>query len=83
MCKWHKFNTRNQQSGKTTDEYVTDLHSKAKTCEFWDLTEGLIRDCIMCAIFNDKKQSHLLKKANLTLKPSSQYTQGHATRCGT
>ena len=58
----------NNQVRPLTDECVTDLHSKAKTCEFRDLTEGLPRDCIMCAIINDKIQSRLLKKADLTLK---------------
>ena len=52
---------------KTIDEYVTDLRSKAKTCEFGDLTESLISDRLVCGIINDKTRSRLLKKADLTL----------------
>ena len=33
----HKFNTRNQQPGETIDQYVTDLKTKAQTCEFAEL----------------------------------------------
>ena len=33
----HKFNTRNQQQGETIDQYVTDLKTKAQTCEFAEL----------------------------------------------
>lgn len=33
----HKFNTRNQQHGETIDQYVTDLKTKAETCEFAEL----------------------------------------------
>ena len=42
----HVFNTRNQQPGETIDQYVTDLRNKAKTCEFGELTESLIKDRI-------------------------------------
>ena len=63
----HVSNTRNQKPGETIDEYVTDLRSKAKTCEFGDLTESLIRDRLVCGIINDKTRSRLLKKADLTL----------------
>ena len=67
--KWerHVFNTRNQKPGETIDEYVTVLRSKAKTREFGDLTESLIRDCLVCGIINNKTRSRLLKKADLTL----------------
>ena len=49
----HLFNTRNQQSGETIDQYVTDLRTKAKTCEFGTLTDSLIRDRIVGGIIND------------------------------
>ena len=64
----HIFNSRNQKPGETIDEYVTDLRSKAKSCEFGDITESLIRDRLVCGIISDKTRSRLLKKAELTLK---------------
>lgn len=39
----HLFNTRNQRSDETFDQYLIDLKTKAKSCEFQDLKDGLIR----------------------------------------
>ena len=63
----HVSNTRSQKPGETIDEYITDLRIKSRSCEFGDLTEGLIRDRIVCGIISDKTRSRLLKKENLTL----------------
>lgn len=56
----HIFNTRNQRPGESVDEYVTDLRGKAKSCEFKELTESLIRDRLVCGIISDKTRSRLL-----------------------
>ena len=63
----HVFNSRTQQPGETIDQYVTDLRSKAKPCEFGTLTDSLIRDRIVCGVLSDQTRSRLLKKADLTL----------------
>ena len=64
----HKFNTRNQQPGETIDQYVTDLKTKAQTCEFAELKDGLIRDRIICGIICDRTRARLLKEGELTLQ---------------
>ena len=66
----HKFNTRNQQPGETIDQYVTDLKTKAQTCKFAELMDGLIRDqiVIVCGIICDKTRARLLKEGELTLQ---------------
>ena len=64
----HVFNTRNQQIGETIDQYVTDLKTKAKTCEFGTLTDSLIRDRIVCGIINDQTRGRLLREPELTLQ---------------
>ena len=64
----HKFNTRNQQPGETIDQYVTDLKTKAQTCEFAQLKDSLIRDRIVCGIICDKTRARLLKEGELTLQ---------------
>ena len=64
----HKFNTRNQQVGETIDQYVTDLKTKAQTCEFANLKESLIRDRIVCGIICDRTRARLLKDSELTLQ---------------
>ena len=64
----HVFNTRAQKSGETIDEYVTDLRSKARTCEFGDLMDSLIRDRIVCGIEDDATRKQLLKEKDLSLQ---------------
>ena len=59
----HIFNCQNQKPGETIDEYVTDLRSKSKSCEFGDITESLIWDRLVCGITSDKTRSRLLKKS--------------------
>ena len=64
----HIFNTRNQQPGETIDQYVTDLKTKAKSCEFSTLSDSLIRDRIVGGIINDSTRSRLLRTTDLTLE---------------
>ena len=64
----HKFNMRNQQPGESIDQYVTDLKTKAQTCEFTQLKDSLIRDWIMCGIICDRTRARLLKESELTLQ---------------
>ena len=63
----HVFNSRTQLPGETIDRYVTDLRSKAESCEFGTLSESLIRDRIICGVLSDDTRRRLLKQANLTL----------------
>jgi len=68
MWECHKFNTWNQQPGETIDQYVTDLKTKAQTCEFAQLKGSLIHDRIVCGIICDKTRARLLKESELTLQ---------------
>ena len=54
----HLFNTCNQYSGNSFDQYLTNLKTKAKSCEFHDIKD---RDQIVCGIAYDKTQSRLLR----------------------
>ena len=56
------------QNGRTIDAFVTDLRSKAKTCEFDELQDSLIRDQIVCGIDNNSIRERLLRNNNLTLE---------------
>ncbi|XP_035228815.1 uncharacterized protein LOC118200933, partial [Stegodyphus dumicola] len=53
---------------KTIDEYVTDLRNKARTCEFAQLTDSLIKDKIVCGIKDDIVRARLLHETELTLE---------------
>ena len=53
---------------ETFDQYITDLKTKAKTCKFGDLNDGLIRDQIVCGIICDRTRRRLFREADLTLQ---------------
>ena len=64
----HVFNNRNQLPGEPIDHFVTDLRTKAKTCEFGTLTDSLIRDRIVEGVLDDGIRSRLLRETSLTLQ---------------
>ena len=64
----HLFNTSNQSSNKSFDQYLTDLKTIAQLCEFNDFKDNLIRARIICGIICDKTCSMLLKEPDLTLQ---------------
>ena len=42
-----------QGPNETLDAYVTDRKNKPKDCKFAQLTNVLIKDCVVCGIIND------------------------------
>lgn len=46
----HQFNSEYQNEGESVDSYVTELKCLAKSCEFAELTDSLIKDWIVCGI---------------------------------
>jgi len=73
------FSTHNQHNGETIDQYVTDLKTKAQTCEFKDLKNSLIRGRIVCGIYCDKTCSRLLRESDLTLQKTVDICQANET----
>ena len=61
----HVFNTRRQQPGETIDQYMMDLKKKAKSCEFGDPNDSLIKDRVVCGILSEKTRARLLKQPDL------------------
>ena len=64
----HKFFTCVQEPTESIDQYVTELRTKASTCEFGELCESLIRDRIVCGIVCDTMREKLLQKTYLSLQ---------------
>ena len=62
-----KFFNVKQQENQPVDDFVNELKTKAQECEFKELTEGLIRDRIVCGINSLKLQERLLRESDLTL----------------
>ena len=63
----HRFNSRVQQQGETFDSFITDVKTKAKSCEFGMLQDSLIKDRIVYGILDDRIREQLLRTADLTL----------------
>ena len=56
------FNQGNQKEGESTDNFTSELKRLSLTCEFGDLRDSLISDCIVEGVLSDKLQGELLKK---------------------
>jgi len=56
------------QNGRSIDAFVTDLRTKAKTCEFGTLQDSLIKDRIVCGIDSKGIRERLLRNNELTLE---------------
>ncbi|XP_014675600.1 PREDICTED: uncharacterized protein K02A2.6-like [Priapulus caudatus] len=63
----HRFFTTVQKPGETIDHFVTELRTRAKTCEFGILQDGLIRDRVICGIPSNTLRQRLLREEKLTL----------------
>ena len=57
-----------QRSDENIDSYVNELKTIAKTCEFGELAESLIRDRIVCGIRDDRVRVRLLREQDLDLQ---------------
>ena len=62
------FRTRLQRDEETIEQYVTDLKYKAKSCNYGDLEESLIRDQIVLGTPNVKVKERLLSIDDLNLE---------------
>ncbi len=63
----HIFNTRVQSPGESIDQFVTDLKTKAKSCEYGQLCDSLIKDRIIVGIRDDALRARLLRETDLDL----------------
>lgn len=57
-----------QKDGETVDQFVTELKTKAKNCEFGDQTNLMIRDRIIFGITDDRLKERLLRESDHTLE---------------
>ena len=61
------FNQRVQQAGESIEDYVADLRKLAKTCQFEQLEDSLVRDRIVVGIRDETTRRRLLQQKKLTL----------------
>ena len=74
----HNFNNRNQEEGEKFDDFLTDLKTLSKNCNFCDTCHnGLIRDRIVGGINDNKLRKKLLSESNLTLTKTEDLCRAH------
>ena len=61
------FHQRIQQSGKCFDDFLGDLRKIARTCQFKQLEDSLIRDQIVIGIRDEQTRRCLLQQKKLSL----------------
>uniref|UniRef100_A0A3P9HQ00 Gypsy retrotransposon integrase-like protein 1 n=1 Tax=Oryzias latipes TaxID=8090 RepID=A0A3P9HQ00_ORYLA len=63
----YKFFTHDQKQGVPFDQYLAELHTLSKTCEFGTLRDSLVRDRIVCGTADNGLRERLLRETGLTL----------------
>ncbi|XP_039870493.1 uncharacterized protein LOC120723214 [Simochromis diagramma] len=56
------------QGDMPISQYITELKLRAKSCEFGQLQESLIRDRVVCGITSDAMRERLLREDDITLE---------------
>lgn len=64
----YNFFTKNQQKDENIDQYVGQLRYLAKTCDFGDLEESLIKDRVVTGMIDNSTRKKLLCTDALDLK---------------
>nr|XP_054602637.1 uncharacterized protein K02A2.6-like [Nothobranchius furzeri] len=63
----YKFFTHDQKQGIPVDQYLAELHTLSKSCEFGTLRDSLVRDRIVCGTVDNALRERLLRETGLTL----------------
>ncbi|CAB4005378.1 Hypothetical predicted protein [Paramuricea clavata] len=68
----YKFWECKQQEGETIDQFITELKTRAKSCEFGDQTDSMIRDRILFGVSDIRLKERLLRESSeLTLEKAA------------
>ena len=62
------FHQRVQQPGESVDDFLSDLRKMARTCEFAQLEDSLVRDRIVIGIRDEPTRRRLLQIKTLSLR---------------
>ena len=71
----HRFLTRDQASGESIDQYITELRTLAAACKWGELKDDLICSRIMSGISSRTVRERLLRESELSLKRAVQICQ--------
>ena len=73
----YKFNLRNQESGESIDLYVAELRKLAKSCNYQNLEESLIRDRVVLGVPDEPVRRRLLQEPDLTSAKATTIVKAH------
>ena len=62
-----RFKRRIQQPGELVNQFITEIHKLAESCNFGEMKEELIHDCLIVGIRDDALSEHLQLEPDLTL----------------
>ena len=62
-----KFYTRSKKNNEAIEDYIADLKEKAKTCNFGDLSESLVRDMVILDIKDKTLRQMMFQEKKLDL----------------
>lgn len=68
-----------QKQGVSFDQYLVELHTLAKSCEFGQLKDQLIKDKIVTGIPDNGLRERLLREKDLTLDKAVQMCRAAET----
>lgn len=69
------FRTRVQEPGEAFELFFRDLQLKARTCNFGDLSESMLRDQIVYGTASKKLRERLLREKDLTLSKAVDFSK--------
>ena len=68
----YKFWECKQQEGETIDQFITELKTRSRSCEFEDQTDSMIHDRIVFGVTDIRLKERLLRKSfELTLEKAA------------
>ena len=73
----YRFNKCDQKEHETIDAYVTSLRTLAKTCNFGQLENDLIRDRVVMGIRDNTTRKKLFYKLRNLVSPSALMCADH------
>lgn len=72
----YMFHKRVQKEGETFEQFLTDVKKLARTCEFNNMTDEMVRDRIVLGVHEASVQERLLRIEELTLQKALQSGRG-------
>ena len=72
MFERYRFWECKQQEGETIDQFITELRTRARSCEFGDQHDSMIRDRIVFGVRDSRLKERLLRESSeLTLEKAA------------